>query len=126
MKGKAEISGDETHVPSIRQIAVARAYVQGLEIDRGKLHKLEEVANEQTWEIVKLGSYNRALHRALTKIMTDLNQGRFDPDHWSRTEDLLGDVATLYDVIFPCACGHSKWDHDQDGCLYLTCKAICG
>jgi hypothetical protein len=87
---------------------------------------MEETVASQTWEVVRLGSYNRALVRALSGIMADQTVGAYDPALWDRADALLDDAKTLQTQIFPCACGHAKWDHDDEGCLYLGCKNICG
>lgn len=126
VKGEGKISGEERHVPSLRQVAVARAYVQGLEEDRERLHKLEETVTSQIWEIVSLGSFNRALQRVLTRFLADLEQGKYDPGLHDLAEQLLGEAKLVHDQIFTCPCGHSKWDHDEGGCVYLGCKHICG
>lgn len=125
-KGAARITGDESLLPSRRQVHVARAYVAGLEQDRVRLRDKEAQLTKTTWEVIRLGAYNRALVLAVTKVLSDLDQGRYDPSLVDRIENLIADSKLVYDDIFECACGHSKYDHDDSGCLYLGCKSICG
>ena len=125
-KGKANIGADERFTPSIRQVAVARAYVQGLEDDRLRLKDTEERLTHTTWEAIQLGMLNRALVRLLGELLNNLDAGKHDPDLFDRIENLLEDSRHVTGGIFECECGHSVYDHDERGCLYMGCKPICG
>lgn len=117
---------DESVKPNLRQVAVARAYVQGLESDRKSLHTTEQQLNDTIWLAVQLGAYNRALYKALDQAMAALETGRLDSDFLDRVEALLAHTRSLNDGIWICACGHPTYDHDDLGCQYLGCKPICG
>lgn len=58
--------------------------------------------------------------------MRALETGRLTEDELARVENLLSDNKKLSDRIWNCPCGHSKYDHDEKGCLYLGCRPICG
>lgn len=124
--GKSKVSGHEVLVPTPRQVAVARAYVDGLERDRELLRDLEERTAAATWEMIQLAAYSRALFVALYQLLRDVENGTPSEELLERISDLLQADAKVYDEVNSCACGHSKFDHDESGCQYLGCKAICG
>lgn len=125
--GEARVSGEEQLVPNIRQVAVARAYVVGLEADRQRLELVEKQLAQATWETVNLGAFNRGLTRALVELVHQVESGQVrDESLLDRIEDLLRDYSKIYSAIWTCECGHSKYDHDENGCMYLPCRHICG
>lgn len=112
--------------PTPRQVAVAQAYVAGLERDRKRLSSTEEKLQQTVWEVVQLGSYNRALYQLLHQIVQNFDKGFTNLDLINRAESLLEANRPLYESVWSCACGHSKYDHDDNGCMYLGCIPICG
>ena len=43
-----------------------------------------------------------------------------------RARELIRESHKVYEQVFLCPCGHSKYEHDEKGCQYLGCKHICG
>lgn len=127
-RGKLTGSGEAPRrIPSSegRQVNLARSYVEGLERDRHRLRELEAQYDRQTWELIQISAYAKALYTALYQLYTYSTQGGSPP--WDRVEDLLEADRKVYNEIWACECGHHRWDHDEDGrCLFLGCKRICG
>lgn len=107
-------------------MVVARAYIQGLERDRILLLSTQEKITETVWEVIQLGGYNRALYQLMHQIIQAYDAGSLTPDLVSAAEDLLAANRPLFEKLWSCPCGHSVYDHDEKGCMYLGCRAICG
>lgn len=112
--------------PNVRQVAVARKYVEGLEADRKRLNEAEQTLQRTMWEAIQLANYNRSLNIAIHLLLRAMESGRLSDDELARIEDLVSDNEKLVGDVWGCLCGHSKYDHDEKGCLYLGCKPICG
>ena len=121
--GKSNIQGGDLNVPSMRQVAVARAYVQGLEEDREKLQDIRGHLITSTWEVIRLVAFNNAVVLALRRTMDENSPP--DEDFEARRAMLLEEAAFLREEVVICPCGHSKYDHDDKGCMYLQCRGIC-
>lgn len=114
--------------PSPRQVAVARAYVEGLERDRIHLAEAESRLQQTVWEVTQLAGYNRALFFVLKEIVEARDAGltyRFE-DALKKAADVLDANKPIFEDVWQCPCGHSKYDHDEKGCQFLGCKHICG
>ena len=123
MEGHARISGHEVLRPSPRQIAVARAYVDGLERDRSRLHSIEEELGRATWEALQLVNLNRVLRQALGNL---LHSGMGSASLVQDAEEILAASGEILDPLFACPCGHSKLDHDREGvCQFVHCRKVC-
>lgn len=107
---------------------VARAYVEGLERDRARLHEAEANLQKTVWEVTQLAGYNRALYRALKDIVESFDAGlAYRLGEAMKTgADVLEANAPIFEDVWQCPCGHSKYDHDEEGCQFLVCKPICG
>jgi hypothetical protein len=104
---------------------VARAYIDGLERDRRELHALQQEYDRLVWETIQISSYARALYLALRALYDWVESGR--TPHWERIEELLNADRQAYHDVWSCACGHHRYDHDENGqCEYLACRHICG
>lgn len=125
-KGKAKITGDEQFIPGTRSRLVARTYVEGLERDRKELLRFEHELNSTIWEAVQLGAYSRALRLNLGALYTAVETGTIPEGLMDQIADLLEDSGELHESIYECECGHSKYDHDENGCQFLGCIPICG
>lgn len=112
--------------PTPRSQAYARSYVEGLERDRARLLKFEDEYNNVVWEAVQLGAYNRAMFQSLLQLMESLKYGTLRAELLDRIDVLLEEARPLYESIYECECGHSKYDHDEKGCQFLGCLKICG
>jgi hypothetical protein len=111
--------------PRRGQTNVARAYVEGLERDRAELHQLQQRFDQLAWETIQIASYAKALYTAAHQLRANAENGtQID---WDRIDDLLEADRRTYHDVWSCACGHHRWDHDEDGtCQYLACRHICG
>lgn len=87
---------------------------------------MEQGVNETTWEMIQLSSYSRALYIALYQLLRDVENDKVSDELLGRISDLLEADAKVYDDVWSCPCGHSKYDHDELGCQYRGCKPICG
>lgn len=88
--------------------------------------QMERELNRIIWEAVQLGAYGRAMERALGQLSKSVETGQDSYELREEIEKLLTAVNPLMAEIYECACGHSKYDHDEDGCLWLGCRPICG
>lgn len=115
-------------LPSAKQIAVARAYVEGLEADRVRLHESEAKLQHTVWEVTQLAGYNRAMYQILKEIVESSDQGlMYRLEHAiKKAGDVLDANTPMHEDVWQCPCGHSKYDHDENGCQFLVCKPICG
>jgi hypothetical protein len=125
-EGRARIGGDERYVPGARSQMYARSYIDGLERDRRRLLQFEQEHNNVVWEAVQMGAYNRALFQSLAQLMEGIKFGHLRNELLDRIEVLLQEARPLYESIYECECGHSKYDHDERGCQFLGCVSICG
>src|SRR5690348_16056822 len=110
-----------------KQIAVAAAYVQGLERDRARLGEVEASLQHTIWEVTQLSGYNRALYQILKEIVESHEQGQvYRLEKVLRTGgDVLDANRPIFEDVWQCPSGHSKYDHDDNGCEFLVCKPIC-
>lgn len=114
--------------PSAKQVAVARTYIEGLERDRTHLAEVEASLQRTVWEVTQLAGYNRALYRILSEIVEAHEQGQsYRLEQALRTgADVLDANKPIFEDVWQCPCGHSKYDHDENGCEFLVCAPICG
>jgi hypothetical protein len=114
--------------PVTRHVDVARAYVEGLERDRAELRKLEEAYDHQIWEMIQLSAYAKALYTALYQLRVAFEAGRVTTNTLDIIDEILDSERSVYDEVWSCECGHSKYLHDPESgrCQYLGCKNICG
>lgn len=116
-------------LPKTRTLSVARAYVEGLERDRARLAETEENLQKTVWEVMKLAGYNRAMFQLLSEIVSahDAAHSYRLGGAIERAAEVLAANKPIYEATWQCPCGHSVYDHDEDGrCLYLVCVPICG
>lgn len=125
-QGKSRIFGLDRHISGHGAQHYARTYVEGLERDRQELQVREQELNATIWEAVQLGAYNRALFRSMQQLLGQISRGEIQPEFLDQVETLLQEVKPLYESIYECECGHSKYDHDEQGCQFLGCIPICG
>jgi hypothetical protein len=121
--GEARVTGEEVTVPSLRQVAVARAYIQGLESDRERLQQIQQSLIDSGWEVVRLASFTKALVRVIRELRDD--GAPADEEFEDRVRYLLDEADRLVEEAYLCPCGHSKYDHDEKGCMYLQCRGVC-
>lgn len=106
---------------------VARAYIDGLERDRSKLHEMEQHYDRQVWELIQISAYAKALYTALHQFRQAAENGVLRAETLERIDDLLAADRRVYFDIWACECGHHRYDHDEDGrCLFFGCRHICG
>lgn len=110
---------------SNRQVAVAKAYIDGLERDRRLLHESDEKLTQTIWEAAKLAVYSQTLTTALDGILKGLEAGTFSAELLDSAENLVSGSKELLADVFKCPCGHPTFDHDENGCNFLHCKSIC-
>lgn len=113
--------------PSPRRIEVARAYVDGLERKAALADGLSAQMVELNWEAINMAAHSLTMYRLLSEIVT-----YFDIAGWPNTNldavahEVLDNTLVMIDQAWSCPCGHSKYDHDKLGCMYLGCRSICG
>lgn len=87
--------------------------------DREELEVLRREMAALTWRNIELERYVVALRRALREALDKMGHSLIPFENDPR--GLLDQTD-----IRICACGHMPSDHDKEGCMYLSCKNICG
>jgi len=68
-----------------------------------------------------------ALRRALDELLFEVEKdGRLSDDAIARLRSFCHSTDVELNKILTCPCGHVSADHDEHGCTYIACRAICG
>ncbi len=73
------------------------------------------------WEIVKAKTKSQALARGLADLIDAYDKSVL-------TDDVINTARVFLEEhnVVTCPCGHLDVDHDEEGCLFLGCRPICG
>jgi len=123
VRGSGRTSGTETMIPHSRKIEVARSYVFNLEAKAMAYEALKADHMRLNSEAIDLAAHCLTLQRALQLVVeSEQVTGQLQVV----LDEILDGADSLLVKVWECACGHSKFDHDDLGCMYLGCRPICG